>query len=448
MNPPLFLQVMKKNEIVRGTCIDYSIDGLGILKVDGFSLFVKNLMVGEEAEVIVTALKKNYGFAHMKTLIKASLERVIPICPLFPRCGGCQIQHFSSQAQAHFKENSVKGCFQRIAGRDIEPLPILSMDDPFAYRNKVIIPVSDHPYKTGFYRINSHDIIDMETCYIQSESQNKVYQWLKAHLEEYLKEFPVRYLMMREGYYSCQLMIVFVVWKDCEMPEELLEQLTVAFPVIRSVQLCINDDESNKVLNGPMRVVYGNDVIEDTLLGLTYQISAHSFYQINPKQTERLYQTAIDFGHVKATDTVLDLYCGIGTIGSTIAKQTGAKVIGVEIVPQAIEDAKRNAAANHLDNITFICSDAQTSAGEFARSNEKIDIIFVDPPRKGCDESTLQSIISMNPRTVVYVSCDPATLARDVKVLEGGGYHLEVVQPVDMFPQTKHVECITLLIRK
>ncbi len=437
-----------KNEVITGECIDITREGFGVVKVGSFPYFLKNVLIGEQVKFVVTLLKKNFGYGKPLEYLSLSPERVHPRCPLFPQCGGCQLQQMSSNEQARFKETLVKRMFYRNADMTIDVKPIKAMDKPWNYRNKVMIPFQDNPYKAGFYRVNSHDIIDMDVCEIQSDVQNRLYAYLKPKLKDLMRQFPVRTLMMREAMATKQFMLVFVLWKRCEIPKILLKDILETFPEMTSIQLCFNTEEGNTLLTRDTAVVYGEEFIEDVLLGLTYQISMHSFYQINPIQTEILYQTAIDYAQIKPEDTVLDLYCGIGTIGSTIAKQTGAKVIGIEVVPEAIEDARNNAKRNGLENIEFICADARKGAQHFAEAKQTIDVIVVDPPRKGCDRETLDAIIAMKPRTLVYVSCDPATLARDVRLLVDGGFRVEEVQPVDMFPQTKHVECITLLTRK
>lgn len=441
---------MKKNDHIIAKCEGYTNEGHGVVKVDGYPLFVKGMMKDEEGELIVTLMKKTYGYAKLHKLHKANPMRVQPQCALAKQCGGCQLQHMNYDEQKAFKTQKVKDVLQRIGKCDAPVYDVLGMDDPWYYRNKGQVPIGIDKgrVKMGFYRLNSNQIIDCEHCMIQSKKINDIMQTFRGLLETYDLAHFFRHLLIKDGFHSGELMAVFIV-KTRKIPhiKALCEALVEAHPEIKTVVLNINQRDDNVILGEKEIVLYGNGQIYDVLDGLQFSISSKSFYQVNPMQTQVLYQTALAFCELNGTETVIDLYCGVGTISMFLARKA-KKVIGIEIVDAAIKDAKRNAKLNGIENIEFCCADAGTYAKKLSDAKMVPDVVVVDPPRKGCDRLTLDSIVMMAPEKIVYVSCDPATLARDINILESLGYKCEKVQPVDMFPHTHHVENVAKLVKK
>lgn len=442
---------MKKNDTVIGICENYTHDGMGVVRIDGFPLFVKGLLVNEKALIKVVKMKKTYGYGRIQTLLDESEQRRVPPCPLAKSCGGCQLQHMSYEEQLRFKQQKVQNMMDRIAQLDITVLPVKGMETPYFYRNKAQIPfrVNDGVLHSGFYRINSNDIVDMEECRIQSAMINTIYQDAKSILQQYPQLLAkMRHVLIKHAFYTDEIMVVVIshplvdpAWKV------FAKQLAQRHPQIKSVMLNINDRNDNVILGEEEHVLFGKDYIRDTMADFSFHISAKSFYQVNPVQTRVLYETALKACQLQGDETVLDLYCGVGTISMFLANHA-KKVIGIEIVEAAISNAKANAVRNGISNITFVCSDAAAYAKEVAEQGMHVDVICVDPPRKGCAESVLRDMVSMQPKRIVYVSCDPGTLARDLRLLDAFGYHCEMVQPVDMFPQTNSVECVATLSKK
>ena len=441
---------MIKNQIITATCVDYTYDGLGVVKYDTFCVFVKGLMKDEQAQIVITLVKKNFAYGRLLKLITVSKERVEPICSNSKQCGGCQLQHFSYNQQKEFKRNIVENDMRKIAKIDNEVLPVLAMDHPYAYRNKVMLPIAkDKNGKTviGFYRYNSHDIIQIDNCYLQSDKANRLIKKIHELLDKFDLSTFVRHIMIRDMLKTNQMMLVLVCYKnEKNVLKDFCNEIVKFEPSIKSIILNINNEETNVVLGKQDILLYGQDYIIDELCNLKFKISAHSFYQVNTYQTEKLYMQAIKSANQTKQDNVLDLYCGVGTIGLIVSKYV-KKVTGVEIVAQAIENAKENAEINGIDNIEFICGDAQKLVKEFEEKGIHFDCIFVDPPRKGCSSQTIQTLIELNSEKIVYISCQPSTLARDLLVLKDY-YNIEMIQPVDMFPQTYHVETICLLTHK
>lgn len=438
---------MKKNDHVIGICSSYTHDGHGVVKIDGFPLFVKGMLINEKAEIIVTMMKKTYGYGRCFKLMEKSKERIHPICPIANQCGGCQLQHMSSKEQAILKLQKVQNVIQRVAHLDIPVNEVLSMNTPFYYRNKGQIPVGVHNGEVacGFYRMNSNDIIDMKSCFIQSERINETLTEIRKLFDIYPIASHIRHLLIKHAFSTDEIMLVLIVHhKDIPQLDSFIKEISSKVPQIKSIILNINKRTDNVILGDKEYVVYGTSSIKDKIHDLNFHISSKSFYQVNPIQTEVLYGKALEFANLNGNETVIDLYCGVGTISMFLAKKA-KRVYGIEIVPQAIEDAKANAKLNNLDNIEFICSDAAIFASELSKLNKHIDVVVVDPPRKGCDQTTIDSILKINPERIVYVSCDPATLARDLKLLTNGNYEVKEIQPVDMFPQTFHVETVVLL---
>ncbi|MCL2559166.1 MAG: 23S rRNA (uracil(1939)-C(5))-methyltransferase RlmD [Turicibacter sp.] len=442
------------------TIEDLSHDGLGIARIEGFLLFVKDALPGERVVAKVTGAKKNYGHARTIERVKTSPNRITPPCPLFDACGGCQIQHMSYEKQLAFKKNIVVRNMEKFANITNPPvLDVIGMDEPWRYRNKTQVPFGRDAVGNvvaGFYKSRSHEIIDMPSCLVQTEVADaiiaKVKQLVeKLNIEPYNEQNQtgvLRHVVIRAGFKTDELMVIFVtITPDLPHQERLCQPLLESFPAIKSIVHNTNPRATNVIFGDTTNTIYGSDYIKDELDGLEFLISARSFYQVNPIQTEILYKLAVDYAAIGKEDTVFDAYCGIGTITLFLAR-AAKKVYGVEIVPDAIADAKKNAKMNGFENTHFEVGKSEVVIPRLISEGVKPDVIVVDPPRKGCDMALLEAITAAKPARVVYVSCDSATLARDVAILEAGGYQLEIVQPVDMFPQTSHVECVSLLVRK
>ncbi len=440
---------MKKNDKVIGECIDYTHEGLGVVKIDGFALFVKNMCIGDKGEIVVTLVKKSHGYGRLLSLIESSDERVEPLCSIYKQCGGCQIQHLKYEKQLSFKQRHVESVIKRIGKIDAKVLDIKGMEFPYHYRNKVQIPFGkdkNGKLVSGFYRQNTNEIIDLNTCYIQSDLSNEVYLDTKSFIQKHYMD-QVRHVLIKHGFHTGQIMVVLIV-RDLSLKHinEYVAYITEKYECVKSIILNLNTREDNVILGEKEKVVFGTKTIEDRLMGFTFNISSKSFYQVNPIQTKVLYETAIEFAQLKPEDTLVDLYCGIGTIGMCMSLYV-KKVIGIEVVSQAVEDAKVNAKKNNISNIEFMCGDASQQANKILASKQKIDVVVVDPPRKGCDLNTIETIVKMNPSRIVYVSCDPATLARDLSLFKDRGYETIKIQPVDMFAHSVHVENVVLLHR-
>ncbi|PAV27998.1 23S rRNA (uracil(1939)-C(5))-methyltransferase RlmD [Virgibacillus profundi] len=451
---------VKKNETITLTFEDLTHEGNGVGKIEGYPLFVPYALPGEEATVKVVKVNKKFGFGKLLEVKNSSDERVEPPCNVYYQCGGCQLQHMSYQLQLEMKQNQVKNVMRKIAHLDHVPAhPTIGMEDPWRYRNKVQIPVGERDGEliTGFYRMRSHDIIDdMETCVIQDELNDRSVHavrrianrlGIKAY-DEKSDRGVLRHIMVRTGRETNETMIVLVTRTE-KLPhtEEFIRELTETFPHVKSIVHNINNQRTNVILGRKTKVIWGEEYIYDTIGNIRFAISAKSFYQVNPPQTKKLYDKALEYASIESDDIVVDAYCGIGTISLFLA-QKAKKVYGVEVVPEAISDAKMNAKLNDITNAEFVVGEAEKVMPWWSAQGLKPDVIVVDPPRKGCEVDFLQAMIEMEPKRIVYVSCNPSTLARDLRVLEDGGYQALEVQPVDMFPQTNHIESVTRLVRK
>ena len=498
----------QKNELLTVTITDIGNDGEGIGKYDGYTLFVKDAVVGDVVRARITKPKKNYAYARVEEIITSSPFRVAPPCPVYRQCGGCQLQPLSYEQQLQYKERKVRGNLQRIGGFDEALLdwvtePIVGMDEPYRYRNKAQYPFGvtreGNPV-TGFYAGRTHTIIPGTDCLLGVPENREVLEAVLAYMNEnHVKAYDetngnglIRHVLIRKGFSSEQIMVCVVInGKELPYAERLVEKLK-AIKNMTSVSYCVNMENTNVIMGTEVVSLWGEPAITDSIRiykenlcefdgrEVTFCISPLSFYQVNPRQTEKLYSLALAYAGLTGKETVWDLYCGIGTISLFLAGDA-KQVYGVEVVPQAIEDARENARRNGIQNAEFFVGKAEEvlprfykgggekqgdlqdvggSEGEHGdlesadgnvgeRSDMRHpDVIVVDPPRKGCDVACLETMLAMAPERIVYVSCDSATLARDLRILENGGYELKRVRAVDMFPQTVHVETVALLSHK
>lgn len=502
----------KKNDIVTVAIEDIGNDGEGIGRADGYTLFVKDAVIGDTVKVRITKCKKNYGYGRVEKVVTPSPFRVVPRCPFYRQCGGCQIQAMQYERQLAYKQDKVRENLLRIGGFSPEEIdgamePIVGMEEPWHYRNKAQFPIGydrEGNLIAGFYAGRTHDIIANTDCLL-GPAENKiiletVLSYMREnHVSAYREstgEGLVRHVLIRSGFYSGEIMVCLVInGKKLPAEDRLVKKLTgmvlaggceqsEVFDEVhgaeceqtpsreqenigkRIVSICVsvNTEKTNVIMGKEIRVLWGKDCIEDSLgvsgstERITFSISPLSFYQVNPRQTEKLYSLALQYAELTGQETVCDLYCGIGTISLFMAKQAG-KVYGVEIVPQAIEDARENARRNQITNVEFHVGKAEEVLPAFyngkgregsseAEEARRSDVIVVDPPRKGCDATCLETMIAMQPERIVYVSCDPATLARDLKILCQGGYEIRKVRAVDQFGHTCHTECVCQLVRK
>lgn len=437
---------------------DLTHDGAGVAKIEGFPVFVANALPEERGKIKILKVKKGYAFGRLIELYEPSKYRVDAPCPIYKQCGGCQIQHISYEGQLQVKHKQVKEVLKRIGQiENVTIHPVLGATNPWSYRNKAQVPVGEREggLVAGFYQKGSHEIIDMEACLIQMEKNDEVVQIIKRILDTYkIQPYDevkhkgiLRHIMVRNGHVTNEVMVVLITrTKELPYKNEIINEIRRKIPNTKSVVQNINPEQTNVILGEETIVLWGEKYISDYIGNIKFAISAKSFYQVNPEQTKVLYNKALEYANLTGEETVIDAYCGIGTISLFLA-QKAKKVYGVEIVSEAIEDAKRNAELNGINNAEFAVGEAEVVIPDWYKKGIKADVIVVDPPRKGCDESLLQTIVEMKPDRVVYVSCNPGTLARDLRFLENGGYKTIEVQPVDMFPHTMHVESVILMVR-
>ena len=463
--------IMRKNDVVTVTIEDFGVAGEGIGKADGYTLFIKDAVIGDVVEAKIMKTKKNYGYARLMKIICPSPYRVEPRCPASRQCGGCQIQAVSYEKQLEFKEQKVKNNLMRIGGLPKEVLdavfePVCGMKVPYRYRNKAQFPVGKDKngrLTAGFYAGHTHQIIPCLDCYLGVELTREILNVILEFMEHY--QIPpydegqhqglVRHILLRYGFTTGEIMVCLVL-NGRELPHA--EKLTERLSKIRgmtSITISVNTEKTNTIMGKEIVELWGQNYITDYIGNVKYQISPLSFYQVNPVQTQYLYETALRYARLCKEETVWDVYCGIGTISLFLAQKAG-KVYGVEVVPQAIEDAKKNAKINGIDNVEFYVGKAEEVLPKFyAKYGEqhpgqqaRADVMVVDPPRKGCEESVLETMVQMQPDRIVYVSCDSATLARDIRYLRERGYELEKGKIFDMFPHTRHVETIVSIQKK
>ena len=476
--------MLKKDDQVTIEIEDIGTDGAGIGKADGYTLFVKDAVIGDIIKAKVIKAKKTYGYARL-------MEIITPVCPVARQCGGCQIQQMSYSAQLKYKQKLVRDNLARIGGiTDCEVLPVIGMENPFNYRNKAQYPVGrnkDGKVVIGFYAGRTHSIVDYTQCAIGAPENAQILEKIRTFInennisvyDEQSHKGLIRHILIRTGKHTGQIMVCLIINGKTLPHADKLADCLKDISGMSSIMININKERTNVILGSECSVIWGNSYIEDSICGIMFRISPLSFFQVNPVQTEKLYRKALEYAELTGNETVWDLYCGIGTISLLMATKA-RKVYGVEIVPQAIEDAKNNALRNSLNNAEFFVGKAEevvpriydedmkkaenepVDSKENSKENSGLpdsasdesvmrinpDVVVVDPPRKGCDETLLDTIVKMNPKRIVYVSCDSATLARDLKYLAANGYEIDRVQPVDQFAHTVHVETVVLLSHK
>ncbi|MDK0618226.1 23S rRNA (uracil(1939)-C(5))-methyltransferase RlmD [Clostridium perfringens] len=455
--------MVEKNKEYIFDIISQGYEGEGIAKIDNkYPIFIEGTLKGEKVKVRIVKVNKNFAYGKLMEVLEASEERVNPPCAIYKRCGGCKLQHASYKAQLDFKWDRVKDCVSKIGKLDpsIVKYP-LGMENPWRYRNKVQLPIGliNGEVKIGFFAPRSHDIIDMESCLIQDEIGDKVVKLTREWIEkfnirpynvdgEYDEKGIVRHIMIRRGFTTNEVMVVLVTNGE-KLPhkEEFVDLMVKNIPGIKSVIQNINSKKTNVILGLESKTLWGEDTISDYIGDFRFNISPLSFFQVNPTQTEVLYGKALEYANLTGNEEVFDAYCGTGTI-TLFLSQKAKKVYGVEIIPQAIDNAWINAKENKVENVEFFVGESEVVIPDLINNGVKADVVVVDPPRKGCDKKLLDAITNIDAKKIVYVSCDPSTLGRDLQVLEENGYKTLEVQPVDMFPNTAHIENVALLIKK
>jgi len=445
---------LTKNELYTVTITGYTSEGDGVARIDGQVVFVKGAIEGEVLEIRILKVSKTVAWAKIETILSPSPHRVEPACPAYGPCGGCDFLHMGYTEELRLKESRVADALARVGGLDTPVRPIIAAEEQTHYRNKAIFAVGHGPI-TGFYRRRSHAVVPVETCLIQTNAANRaaaaLREWMAVHnipaYSEAAHNGLIRHLFVREARHSGKIAVCVVATKAA-LPhrDTLIETLRRHCPETVGVLLCVNPEPGNVVLQGDFYTLWGDEHLADTLFGLTFRLSPRSFFQINPPQAERLYAKALEYAALTGEETVLDLYCGTGTITLVMAKHT-RHAIGAEIVDAAVHDAQENARENGIENAEFLLADAAIAADILKQRGLAPDVIVVDPPRKGLASTVIDHMADMAPKRIVYVSCDPATLARDLKLLTDRGYCTLEITPVDMFPRCAHVETVALLTR-
>ncbi|MDM0867992.1 23S rRNA (uracil(1939)-C(5))-methyltransferase RlmD [Clostridium perfringens] len=455
--------MVEKNKEYIFDIISQGYEGEGIAKIDNkYPIFIEGALKGEKVKVRIVKVNKNFAYGKLMEVLEASEERVNPPCAIYKRCGGCKLQHASYKAQLDFKWDRVKDCVSKIGKLDptIVKYP-LGMENPWRYRNKVQLPIGliNGEVKIGFFAPRSHDIIDMESCLIQDEIGDKVVKLTREWIEkfnirpynvdgEYDEKGVVRHIMIRRGFTTNEVMVVLVTnGENLPHKEEFVDLMVKNIPGIKSVIQNINSKKTNVILGLESKTLWGEDTISDYIGDFRFNISPLSFFQVNSIQTEVLYGKALEYANLTGNEEVFDAYCGTGTI-TLFLSQKAKKVYGVEIIPQAIDNAWINAKENKVENVEFFVGESEVVIPDLINKGVKADVVVVDPPRKGCDKKLLDAITNIDAKKIVYVSCDPSTLGRDLQVLEENGYKTLEVQPVDMFPNTSHIENVAKLIKK
>lgn len=455
--------MIEKNKEYILDIISQGYEGEGIAKIEGYPIFIEGALQGEKVKVKIVKVKKSYAYGKLLEIIEKSEGREEPKCSNYKRCGGCSIQHMNYKKQLDFKWNRVKDCISKIGGisEEIVNYPIGMNENPYRYRNKVQLPIGkvNGDIVIGFYAPRSHNIINIDSCLIQDEVADKVAKLTKEWINKYNIEPAtvdgefnpkgiLRHIMIRKAFKTGEVMVVLVATKE-KVPfiDEFKKIIIENIDEIKSIVLNVNPKNTNVILGEKCITLYGKDIIQDYIGNFKFNISPLSFFQVNPKQTEILYNKALEYANLTGKETVFDAYCGTGTI-TLFLSQKAKKVYGVEIIEPAIINAKENARINNVDNVEFFVGKSEEIIPQLINEGIKADTIVVDPPRKGCDIKLLDAIGETKPEKIVYVSCDPSTLARDLKILEEKGYKTVKVQPVDMFPQTSHIETVCLISKK
>ena len=449
---------VKKNNIYDIEVRDLNHKGQGVGKIDGFTIFLNGGLPGDKVKVKIIDVKKSYGVGELISIEEKSNSRVVPKCPVADVCVGCQIQQLDYNEQLSIKKDKVINDIKKIGGLDdVVIYDTIGMDNPYRYRNKAQFPVkiTNNKVKIGFYKTNTHDVAEIDKCIIQHDINDEVINIVKEYMTKYkIAAYDeksgrgiIRHILTKTAFKTGDLMVV-IITNGNQLPnvESLIKMLTEKISNIKSIVQNVNNSRSNVILGRKSVTLWGESKIVDYIEDLKFNISAESFFQVNPMQTEVLYRKALEYANLTGNETVFDIYCGIGSISLFLAKKA-KKVYGIEVVEKAIEDAKENAKINNINNTEFFVGKAEEVFPKLYKEGIKADVIVVDPPRKGCDEEVLNTMVKMNPKRIVYVSCNPSTLARDLKYLDEKGYKTLEVQPVDMFPHTMHVETVVLIER-
>ena len=449
--------MLTKNQIYEATVTDYTAEGQGVAHIDGCAVFIPNAIAGEVYKVRIEVAKKNWAAGKIVEILEKSPHRVNRECPVGKICGGCDFWHMDYEEESRLKAERVRTCLNRLAGENLEKVEILSAPTCYGYRNKAQYPVSSRKGRAyaGFFKAGTHEVVENSRCLILPEETDQV----KGAVMDYVNQYRIpaydetahtgllRHIYVRRGAVSGQILVCLAVnGRKLPRVEELIKRLQ-KIDGFTTLVLSVNTKKGNSVLGDEFITLYGPGYIEDTLCGLNFRLSPRSFYQVNHTQAQRLYEAAISQAEITKNDTVLDLYCGVGTITLCMASAAG-RVIGVEVIPQAVEDAKDNAARNGIENAEFFCGDAGAAALELEKQGVKADVVVVDPPRKGLNADTIEALTRFAPRRIVYVSCDPATLARDVALLKERGYCLKNALAADLFPKCSHVESIVTMVQE
>lgn len=449
--------MLEKNAVYEAVITDYTAQGQGIAHIEGIAVFVPNAIVGERVRVRIEVVRKTWAAGKITELLEKSPHRVNRACPVAKLCGGCDFWHMDYAEESRLKAARVQTCLNRLAGEQLESVPILAAPDCCGYRNKAQYPVASKKGRAyaGFFRAGTHDVVENSRCLILPQQTDQVKDAVIDHVnrcripvyDETTHTGLLRHIYVRRGEVSGQILVCLVV-NGRKLPHvpELVERLK-GIPGFATLVLSVNTKKGNAVLGDEFITLYGPGFIEDTLCGLNFRLSPRSFYQVNHHQAQRLYRAAIALAGITKDDLVLDLYCGVGTITLAMAASAG-KVLGVEVIPQAVEDARDNARRNGIENAEFLCADAGEAALRLEESGIRPDVITVDPPRKGLNADAIEAITRMSPKRLVYISCDPATLARDIALLKPRGFHLTTTTAADLFPRCAHVESVCLLTRE
>jgi len=449
-----------KNEMYLVEFTSMTHEGLGVGRIGKYPVFVFDAIVGEKAVIRLIKADKKYGYGTVVRMSRPSDMRKKPVCDVYYSCGGCNMMHINYEGELTFKRSLVKETLKRIGKfENTKVRNVLAMDSPGQYRNKVQVPfgVNEHgKVICGFYRQRTHIIQPLEKCYIQTETSTEIVKFVRNLCNEYrisgydeeTKKGIIRHVLVRHGFKTNEYMVVLVLTKETlKEKDEIVSKLLNRYPMIKTILFNVNTEDTNTILSERFVTVYGDGVIQDELCGMKFEISPDSFYQVNPVQTEKLYQKALEYANLKGSETVVDAYCGIGTIGLLAAKNA-KHVYGIEVVRSAIVNARKNAYLNDVRNISFLVGKSEDQILEWKKQEISVDVMFIDPPRKGCEKKLLDAAIEMKITKIVYVSCDSATFARDARILVDGGYDLVETTPVDMFPFTNHVETVSLLSLK